>query len=85
MFQVTIRSNAKLFGILDSFIGRKKHSVLPDYDSPAILTSRLNSFFIDNIDLIKAEFPVLLEADLPPYSVHSIDSVVLLFWIILIL
>ena len=39
-----------------------------------IMASVINTFFIDKIDNIRAEFP-LLEANLPSYSFLSIDSI----------
>ena len=49
----------KLFGLVDTMIGRKKNVVLPKYDDPATLASMLNTFFIDKINTIRAEFPLL--------------------------
>ena len=39
-----------------------------------MMASVMNNFFIDNIDNIRAEFP-LLEANLPCYSFLSMDSI----------
>ena len=64
----------KLFGLVDTMIGRKKNVVLPKYDDPATLASMLNTFFIDKINTIRAEFP-LLESNLPSYSFTSMDSI----------
>ena len=64
----------KLFEIVDTMIGRKRNGVLPKYDDPATLASMLNTFFIDKINKIQAEFP-LLESNLPPYSFTSMDSI----------
>ena len=64
----------KLFGLVDTMIGRKKNVVLPKYDDPATLASMLNTFFIDKINTISAEFP-LLESNLPSYSFTSMDSI----------
>ena len=47
---------------------------LPLYDSPLTMASVMNTFFIDKIDNIRAEFP-LLEANLPSYSFLSMDSI----------
>ena len=47
---------------------------LPKYDSPLTMASVMNIFFIDKIDNIRAEFP-LLEANLPCYSFLSMDSI----------
>ena len=38
------------------------------------MASAMNNFFIDKIDNIRAEFP-LLEANLPCYSFFSMDSI----------
>ena len=63
----------KLFKIVDTLLGRNKHTTLPKYDSPLTMASVMNNFFIDKIDNIRAEFP-LLEANLPCYSFLSMDS-----------
>ena len=55
-------------------IGWKRNVVLPKYDDPATLASMLNTFFIDEINKIRAEFP-LLESNLPPYSFISMDFI----------
>ena len=54
----------KLFKIVDTLLGRNKEATLPKYDSPLTMASVMNNFFIDKIDNIRAEFP-LLEANLP--------------------
>ena len=41
---------------------------------PVYLASMLNTFFIDKINTIRAEFP-LLESNLPSYSFTSMDSI----------
>ena len=64
----------KLFQIVDTMIGRKRKFILPKYDDPATLASMLKTFFIDKINTIRAEFP-LLESNLPPYSFTSMDSI----------
>ena len=64
----------KLFKIVDILLGRNKHTTLPKYDSPLTMASVMNNFFIDKIDNIRAEFP-LLEANLPCYSFLSMDSI----------
>ena len=38
------------------------------------MASVMNTFFINKIDNIRAEFP-LLEENLPSYSFHSMDSI----------
>ena len=40
-------------------IGRKRNFVLSKYDDPATLASMLNTFFIDKISTIMAEFPLV--------------------------
>ena len=47
------------FLIVDTMIGRKRKVVLPKYDDPATLASMLNTFFIDKMNTIRAEFPLL--------------------------
>ena len=47
------------FKIGDTLLGRNKHTTLPKYDSPLTMTSVMNNFFIDKIDNIRAEFPLL--------------------------
>ena len=51
-----------------------KNTVLPEYTSSFTLASTINMFFIDKINTIKMEFP-LLEACLPVYSFVDIDMV----------
>ena len=64
----------KLFKIIDSLLGRKKQQVLPEYSCALSLASMINTFFLDKISLIRADFP-LLEPTLKPYSFDSIDSI----------
>ena len=64
----------KLFKIVDTLLGRNKEATLFKYDSPITMASVMNNFFIDKIDNIRAEFP-LLEANLPSYSFLSMDSI----------
>ena len=64
----------KLFKIVDTLLGRNKEATLPKYDSPLNMAFVMNIFFIDKIDNIRAEFP-LLEANLPTYSFLSVDSI----------
>ena len=64
----------KLFKIVDPLLGRNKTTVLPEYSDPATLASTINTFFIDKIDKIRTEFP-LLEVDLPPFSFVDMDSI----------
>ena len=64
----------KLFKIVDTLLGRNKEATLPKYDSPLTMASVMNNFFIDKIDNIRAEFP-LLEANLPSYSFLSMDYI----------
>ena len=54
-------------------IGRKNNVVLPKYDDPATLASMLHTSFIDKINTIRAEFP-LIESNLLSYSFTSMDS-----------
>ena len=63
----------KLFKIVDTLLGRNKQTTLPKYDSPLTMASVMNNFFIDKIDNIRAELP-LLEANLPCYS-FLLDSI----------
>ena len=39
----------KLFGIVDTMIGRKKNVVLPTYDDPPTLASMLNTFSLPKL------------------------------------
>ena len=55
-------------------LGRNKQTTLPKYDSPLTMASVMNIFFINKIDSIRAEFP-LLEANLPSYPFLSIDYI----------
>ena len=55
-------------------IGRKRNVELPKYDDPATLASMLNTFIIEKINSIRAEF-LLLESNLPPCSITSMDSI----------
>ena len=64
----------KLFKIIDPLLGRNKTTVLPEYSDPATLAFTINTFFIDKIDKIRTEFP-LLEVDLPPFSFVDMDSI----------
>ena len=68
---MVIRKN---FNIVDTLLRRNKQTTLPKYDSPLTMASVMNNFFIDKIDNIRAEFP-LLEANLPCYSFLSMDSI----------
>ena len=58
--------------LIHSLLGSKKNIVLPEYTSSFTLASTINMFFIDKINTIKMEFP-LLEACLPMYSFVDID------------
>ena len=64
----------KLFSLIQSLLGSKKNTVLPEYTSSFTLASTINMFFIDKISTIKIEFP-LLEACLPMYSFVDIDII----------
>ena len=60
--------------IVDTLLGRNKQTTLPKYDSVLTMASVMNNFFIDKIDTIRAEFP-LLEVHLPSYSFLSMNSI----------
>ena len=64
----------KLFSLIHSLLGSKKNTVLPEYTSSFTLASTINMFFIDKINTIKMEFP-LLEECLPMYSFVDIDII----------
>ena len=64
----------QLFKIVETLLGRTKEIVLPEYQDPASLASRFNMFFMDKIDKIRLEFP-LLESNLPSYSFESMVSI----------
>ena len=64
----------KKFKIIDSLLGRKKQQVLPEYTCSFSLATMINTFFVEKIDSIRAEFP-LLEPTLQPYSFTDIDSI----------
>ena len=74
----------KLFKIVDTLQGRNKETTLPKYDSPLTMASVMNTFLIDQIDNFQAEFP-LIEANLPSYSLLSMDSIMSMVYIILTL
>ena len=60
----------KLFGIVNSLLGRGKKALLPQHDDSLTLAGLFNEFFITKIDNIRHEFPIL-EQDLPfPSSIH---------------
>ena len=64
-----------LFEIVETLLVRTKQIVLPEYQDPAGLPSRfIMVFFMDKIDKICLEFP-LLESNLPSYSFKSMDSI----------
>ena len=65
-----------IFQIIDSLLGRKKQQVLPEYTCSLSLATMINTFFVEKIDSIRAEFP-LLEPTLQPYSFTDIDSIML--------
>ena len=76
----------KLFGIVNSLLGRGKKVLLPQHDDSLTLARLFNEFFITKIDNVRHEFPIL-EQDLPtPSSIHfnaildvKLQSLVLLF------
>ena len=61
-----------LFKIVGTVLGRNKEATLPKYDSPLTMASVMNTFYIDKIDNIRAEFP-LLETNLPSYSFRIVS------------
>ena len=64
----------ELFKIVKTLLCLKKQTVLPEYCDSVILASRFNQFFVDKIEHIRAEFP-LLEQSLPSYSFGTMDSI----------
>ena len=71
----------ELFKIVKTLLCLKKQTVLPEYCDPAILASSFNQFFVDKIEHIRAEFP-LLEQSLPSYSFGTCTTtIVLLLWL----
>ena len=54
----------KLFGIVNSLLGRGKKALLPQHDDSLTLARLFNEFFITKIDNIRQEF-LILEQDLP--------------------
>ena len=62
--KTAIVDQKKLVKIVDTLLGRNKQTTLPKYDSPLTMASVMNNVFIDKIDKIRAEFP-LIEANLP--------------------
>ena len=66
-----------MFKIIDSQIGVHAGSwqqVSPEYTCALSLASMINTFFVDKISLIRADFP-LLEPTIKLYSFDSIDSI----------
>ena len=61
----------KLFSLINSLVGSKKITVLPEYTSSFTLASSINMFFIEKIHKIKMEFR-RLEACLPAYDIDTI-------------
>ena len=53
---------------------RKQQQVSPEYTCSFSLATMINTFFVEKIDSIRAEFP-LLEPTLQPYSFTDIDSI----------
>ena len=52
----------KICKIIDSLLGRKKQQVLPEYTcsfSLATMINTVNTLFVEKIDSIRAEFPLL--------------------------
>ena len=60
----------KLFGIVNSLLGRGKQALLPHHDDSLTLARLFNEFYITKIDNIRHEFPIL-EQNLPmPSGIH---------------
>ena len=49
----------KRYKIVETLLGRNKQTTLPKYDSPRTMASVMSEFFIDKIDNIRAQFPLL--------------------------
>ena len=64
----------ELFKIVKTLLCLKKQTVLPEYHDPLSLASRFNTFFVDKINKIRAEFS-LLEKSLPLYTFGTMDSI----------
>ena len=64
----------KLFSLIYSLFWSKNITELPEYTSSFTLASSINMFFIEKINKIKMEFP-LLEACLPAYSFGDIATI----------
>ena len=56
----------KLFGIVNSLLGRGKQALLPQHDDFLTLARLFNEFFITKIDNIHHEFPILEQNYLCP-------------------
>ena len=54
----------KLFGIVNSLLGRGKQALLPQHDDSLTLARLFNVFFITKIGHIRHKFPIL-EQNLP--------------------
>ena len=61
----------KLFGIINSLLGRGKQALLPQHDDSLTLAILFNKFFITTFDNIRHEFPIL-EQNLPMPSSKKI-------------
>ena len=60
----------KIFGIVNSLLGRRKQALLHQHDDSLTLARLFNEYFITKIDNIRHQFPIL-EQDLPmPSSIH---------------
>ena len=57
---------SKLFKCVNSLLGRSKQCALPPHDSPASLSTHFNDYFIEKINAIREEFPIL-QSTLPNY------------------
>ena len=51
----------KLFGIVNSLLGRGKQALLPQHDDYLTLARLFKEFFITKIDNIRHEFPILVQ------------------------
>ena len=68
-------TSKKLFSLIHSLLGSQKNTVLPEYTSSSNLASTIYMFFIDKMNTIEMEFPIL-EACLPLYSFINIDIII---------
>ena len=57
---------SKLLKSVNSLLGRSKQCALPPHDSPASLSTHFNDYFIEKIETIGEDFPIL-QSTLPNY------------------